>query len=160
AVGAPTRIHSQPLDPSGTTLTGSPRVLLDNHADWHGPVVEAPQLVRRDRRYLLFYSANRYDSTAYAVGYAVCDSPLGPCRDAPENPILRGADGAAGPGHSQLVTHPDGSTWLLYHAWRPDAVGAEPPGRSLWLDRVDWVAGRPVVRGPTAGPQPRPGRAD
>lgn len=159
AVGAPTRIYAQPLARGGTALTGSPRVLLRNHADWHGPVVEAPQLVRRDRRYLLFYSANRYDSTEYAVGYAVCDSPLGPCQDAPENPILRSGRTAAGPGHSHLVEHPDGSTWLLYHAWRPDAVGAEPPGRSLWLDRVDWVAGRPVVRGPASGPQPRPGLA-
>jgi len=26
----------------------------------------------------------------------------------------------------------------------------------MWLDRLDWVAGRPVVRGPTTGVQPAP----
>lgn len=149
AVGQPTRIYAQRLTADGAALVGSPWVLLTNHAAWHGPVVEAPQLVKRAGRYVLFYSGNRYDSTEYSVGYALCDSPLGPCRDAPENPILRGGGGAAGPGHSFLVEQPDGSTWLLYHAWRPDAVGAEPPGRALWLSRVDWVAGRPVIRGPT-----------
>jgi len=63
---------------------------------------------------------------------------------------------AAGPGRSFLVTTPDGQTWLLYHAWLPDAIGSVLPGRQLWLDRVDWVDGKPVVRGPTAGPQPVP----
>ena len=128
AVGQPTRIYAQRLTADGAALVGSPWVLLTNHAAWHGPVVEAPQLVKRAGRYVLFYSGNRYDSTEYSVGYALCDSPLGPCRDAPENPILRGGGGAAGPGHSFLVEQPDGSTWLLYHAWRPDAVGAEPLG--------------------------------
>ncbi len=148
AVGQPTRIYSQQLTTDGTALVGSPWALLTNHAAWHGPVVEAPQMVKRAGRYILFYSGNRYDSTEYAVGYALCESPWGPCHDAPENPILSSAGGAAGPGHSFLVGQPDGSTWLLYHAWRPDAVGAEPPGRALWLSRVDWVAGRPTVRGP------------
>jgi hypothetical protein len=31
------------------------------------------------------------------------------------------------------------------------------PGRRLWLDRVDWVDGKPVVHGPTADPQNVPG---
>jgi len=45
---------------------------------------------------------------------------------------------------------------MLYHAWEPETIGSEDPGRMLWLDKVDWVDGKPVVRGPTDKPQPLP----
>ncbi|WP_336208870.1 glycoside hydrolase family 43 protein [Nonomuraea sp. LPB2021202275-12-8] len=156
AIGRTTHLYGRRLSPDGLTLTGEPVKLLANTAGWHGHVVEAPQLVRRDGRYYLFYSANAFDQAAYAVGYATCETPLGPCQDAPENPILSTGPGAAGPGHSYLVTTVAGETWLLYHAWPPDAIGSVEPGRTLWLDRVDWEAGKPIVRGPTHTPQRRP----
>jgi beta-xylosidase len=156
AVGAPTHLYVQRLTPDGLGLTGEPVVLLTDDQPWHGHVIEAPQLVRRDGRYYLFYSANAYDSDAYAVGYARCETPLGPCHDAPENPILRTNAAAHGPGHSYVIDGPDGRTWILYHAWPPGAVGSEDPGRLLWVDRLDWVDGRPVVHGPEAKPQPTP----
>ena len=37
--------------------------------------------------YVMFFSANFYAGQEYAVGYATCQSPLGPCEDAPENPV-------------------------------------------------------------------------
>ncbi len=156
AIGEPTYLYAQRLTADGLRLTGAAARLARNDTAWEGHVVEAPQLVRHAGRLYLFYSANAFDADAYAVGYAVCDTPLGPCADAPENPVLRTAPAAAGPGHSFLVTDRDGDTWLLYHAWPPDAVGSVEPGRRLWLDRVEWVDGRPVVRGPTAEPQPLP----
>ncbi|MFG1946588.1 glycoside hydrolase family 43 protein [Nonomuraea sp. NPDC048826] len=156
AIGLTTWLYGQRLTPDGLGLEGDRARLLSNTAAWHGKVVEAPQLVRHDGRYYLFYSANAFDAAEYAVGYATCDTPLGPCQDAPENPILTSGEGAAGPGHSYLVTTPSGQTWLLYHAWPPDAIGSVEPGRRLWLDRVDWEDGKPIVRGPTASPQPRP----
>ncbi|TXK40529.1 glycoside hydrolase family 43 protein [Nonomuraea sp. C10] len=156
AIGETTWLYGQRLTPDGLGLEGERVRLLANTAAWHGKVVEAPQLVRHEGRYYLFYSANAFDAAAYAVGYATCDTPLGPCHDAPENPILSSGEGAAGPGHSYLVTTPGGQTWLLYHAWPPDAIGSVEPGRRLWLDRVDWEDGKPIVRGPTATPQPHP----
>ncbi len=156
AIGQPTHLYAQRLDPSGLALVGAPAVLLTNGQPWHGHVIEAPQMVRHDGRYYLFYSANAFDSDAYAAGYAACDTPLGPCHDAPENPILRTTAQARGPGHTYVIEGPDGNTWILYHAWPPGAVGSEVPGRNLWVDRLDWVDGRPVVHGPTAVPQPTP----
>ncbi|MEV0902172.1 glycoside hydrolase family 43 protein [Actinoplanes sp. NPDC049802] len=156
-IGAPTHLYGQRLTVDGLALTGERTRLLTNDKPWQVHVIEAPQMVRHDDRLYLFYSANAFDSDAYAVGYATCQTPLGPCADAAENPILKSTPAAAGPGHSYLITLANGSNWLLYHAWPPDAVGSISPGRQLWLDPVDWVDGRPVVHGPTATPQATPG---
>jgi beta-xylosidase len=156
AIGQPTYLYGSRLAADGRSLTGKPARLLKNDALWEDHVIEAPQMVRHDDRLYLVYSANAFDQDVYAVGYAECDGPLGPCRKAAENPILKSSPAAAGPGHSFLVTTPGGQTWLLYHAWPPEAIGSVSPGRRLWLDRVDWVGGKPVVRGPTADPQEKP----
>jgi hypothetical protein len=74
---------------------------------------------------------------------------------AAENPILRSAGGASGPGHASMVDK-DGRTWLIYHAWPAGQEGSVDPGRQIWLDEVVWEDGRPVVRGPTSDPQPLP----
>jgi len=156
AIGQPTYLYGSRLSADGRSLTGKSVRLLQNDAAWEDHVIEAPQMVRHDGKLFLFYSANAFDQDVYAVGYAECDAPLGPCRKAAENPILKTSPAAAGPGHSFLVSTPGGQTWLLYHAWPPDSIGSVTPGRQLWLDRVDWVDGKPVVRGPTADPQPMP----
>ena len=47
-------------------------------------------------------------------------------------------------------------TWIVYHAWPPDAVGSARPGRQIWLDPVDWTDNGPAVNGPNPDPQTRP----
>ena len=148
AIGQPTWLYGARLSADGRRIDGESVRLLRNDADWEAHVIEAPQMVRQDGKLYLFYSANAFDKEAYALGYATCDAPLGPCRKAGENPILRSTPQAEGPGHGFLVRTPSGQTWLLYHAWAGGAVGSVTPGRQLWLDRVDWADGRPVVRGP------------
>jgi beta-xylosidase len=156
AIGQPTYLYGAELGADGRSIKGEPVRLLRNDAAWEAHVIEAPQMIRHDGRLYLFYSANAFDADAYALGYATCEGPLGPCRKATENPILHSSAAAAGPGHGFLVTAPGGVTWMLYHAWPDGAVGSVAPGRQLWLDRVDWVDGRPVVRGPNADAQPVP----
>ena len=156
AIGQPTYLYGARLSADGGKLDGESKRLLRNDADWEAHVIEAPQMVRHDGKLYLFYSANAFDQDVYAMGYATCEGPLGPCRKAAENPILKSSPAAAGPGHGFLVTTPAGESWLLYHAWPPSAVGSVEPGRQLLLDRVDWVDGRPVVRGPTVEPQEVP----
>ncbi|MFC7534886.1 glycoside hydrolase family 43 protein [Actinoplanes sp. GCM10030250] len=156
AIGQPTYLYGSKLSADGLSLSGESKRLLVNDAAWEAHVIEAPQMVRRDGRLYLFYSANAFDAEAYALGYAVCEGPLGPCRKADENPILSTSPAAAGPGHGFLVEAAGGRTWLLYHAWPPDSIGSVTPGRQLWLDEVVWEDGKPVVRGPTAEPQPMP----
>ncbi len=151
--GLATWIYVQRLSPDGSRLTGRRVRLLKQDEGWEASVVEAPTLWREGERLYLFFSANAFDSDLYAVGYATCDGPLGPCEDAPENPILKSACNASGPGHQTLVRDGDGDTWILYHAYPADSAADE---RVLWIDRLDWEDGKPVVRGPTCDPQQAP----
>jgi beta-xylosidase len=153
--GKPVRLYARPLSSDGLRLTGTRTTLLTNTKPWQGNLVESPEMVRHGSDYVLFYSANAYDSDKYAVGYARCRSAVRPCSDTAE-PVLKSSGEAAGPGHPYVVTDDGGQTWLLYHAWPPEAIGSTSPGRQLWLDRLEWEGGRPVVRGPTATPQPEP----
>lgn len=147
AIGVDTWIYAQPLSEDGLSLLGSPVQLMKQDQPWEGNLVEAPFLWLRDGTYYLFYSANAYDSADYAVGYAVCDGPLGPCRKPADAPILVSSDDAAGPGHCVLIEK-DGRTWMVHHAWPPDAVGSVLPGRTMWLTEVTWEDGVPVLDGP------------
>ena len=152
AIGETTYIYAQRLSPDGTRLVGKAVRLVKNDQGWEGAVVEAPTLWRADDGYYLFFSANVFDSDLYAVGYATCDSPLGPCKDAPDNPILKSACGASGPGHQTIVRDDDGETWFVYHAW--PASGEEE--REMWIDPLEWKDGEPDVVGPTCRAQPVP----
>jgi len=73
------------------------------------------------------------------------------CKDAAENPILETTCGALGPGHNTLIEDAAGQTWIVYHAW--DAAYSR---RRLWIDRLDWKDGKPVVDGPTCTAQDAP----
>lgn len=154
--GETTYLWSQPLSSDGVSLEGKPVKLLGEDASWEGALIEAPEMWKQNGKYYLFFSANAYNSFNYAVGYATCKGPIGPCKDAPENPILTSKCTAAGPGGETIVTDANGQTWMAYHAWKASAVDDPTVGRQLWIDRLDWVNGKPVVRGPTCKAQPAP----
>jgi beta-xylosidase len=156
--GMPTRMYAQQLSDDGLELVGDIVDLgLRNDAPWEAHVIEAPSIIELDGTYYLFYSANSYDSADYAVGYATADDILGPYEKAEENPILTSEGSAAGPGHQDIIEGPDGEWWIVYHAWDADLVGDARGGRrSLWVDRLVFEDGRPVVQGPTDEPQPVP----
>ena len=102
----------------------------------------------------LFYSANSFASADYAVGHAVADSPLGPFTKSGD-PILVGNEVAAGPGHNSLFER-NGKVWMVYHAWAPDAVGSDFPGRTMWLSEVTFSGRTASVVPPTVEYPTRP----
>lgn len=156
----PTYIYGQCLSDDGLTLLDEPVRLIRNDQPWHGPVVEAPTMWLHEGTYYLFYSGNVYAGQEYAVGYAVCESPLGPCEDAEENPILSsimtGTPLVMGPGHQTLIKDDDDQTWLVYHVWQVTRGGQRTDNRQVWFDRITWESGLPVVQGPTRDAQPAP----
>jgi beta-xylosidase len=154
--GQPVHLWVQPLTEDGLALAGQAVRLIGRDQTWEIPLVENPAMVEVDGRYYLFYSANRWNSHEYAVGYAMCDTVTGPCRKPGDQPILTFTPEVMGPGGQMLVEGPDGQPWILYHAWTGPDVGYPTGMRSLRIDRIDFHDGRPVVDGPTSDPQPAP----
>lgn len=148
--GEPTRIWSHRLRGDGQALTGRLHQLLRTDRPWEGPIIENPSMVRIDGRLHLFYSGNRWETDRYAIGYATCRTPAGPCTKA-GGPLVRSTPAVAGPGGQEFVRMLDGSVWMAYHGWDPGRVGYPHGHRSLRIDRVRVVGGRPEVR-PTAQP--------
>jgi beta-xylosidase len=151
--GGDPAIYLQRLAPDGLGLAGphaadtpwlapdATRLIVRDQA-WEGRVIEAPSLVKHAGRYVLFYSANDYASSGYAVGYATAASLMGPYQKA-SGPILNAAgSGLDGPGGADIFTGPDKATWIAFHAWRGDGAGRH---RALYFGRIDWRDGGPAV---------------
>lgn len=152
----PTHIYAQRLSADGLRLEGEPVALIDNDKAWEAHVIEAPTMVRHPGGYAMFYSANHYGwetdqkISRYAMGYAKCEGPMGPCKDAGNNPILysynnREAGCLSGPGH-QSVFAVGARQFLSFHAW------AATPGcrkldnrRYLYIAPLNWKDGAPVL---------------
>ena len=146
----PTRLWAAPLDGAGLRLTRAPTELLHTEQAWEEPIIENPAMAYGDGRYFLFYAANRWETAAYATGFAVCSSPLGPCHRPTQAPVLASANGAAGPGGADFFTDAAGELWISYHAWTAPRVGYPAGGsRSLRIDRVTFALGRPWIDGPS-----------
>jgi beta-xylosidase len=141
-------IYIQALAPDGLSLEGQPTRLITADSRWEGVLVEAPTLWKHDGKYYLFYSANDYASRDYAVGYAVADKPTGPYKKGETNPVLKTNIGAGviGPGGQDIVTGLDGTTYMLFHGWRPQGY------RALNLAPLEWQDGVPVVKLPERPP--------
>jgi beta-xylosidase len=148
--GKPTHIFGQELRGDGLALRGEPTRLLTNGRTWEGKVIEAPTMVLRNGRYVLLYSANDFGNGSYAAGYASCAGPLGPCEPVGDAPFLKSSTEAKlfGPGH-QAVFQAGGQDYIAYHAWELAPDGKRGERRFLYIDKLGWVDGRPVVQGTT-----------
>ena len=154
AVGVDTYISVARLSADGTKLAGKPRRLFKQDLPWEGDLVEGPFVWERDGGFHMFYSANSYACADYAVGHAVADRPLGPFTKSGD-PILVSNDVAAGPGHCSLFER-NGKVWMVYHAWAPEAVGSDFPGRTMWLSEVTFSGRTVSVVPPTVEYPTRP----
>lgn len=97
---------------------GESHLVITPEAPWeraHGFVVEAPWMIKRNGMYYLMYSGSGADGPGYAIGYATADSPLGPFRKYPGNPIVKRTETVFGPGHHCVVEGPQGGLWMVYH---------------------------------------------
>lgn len=110
-----TWIEIAPLSDDGLSLAGEPERLLKQTLPWEGNLVEAPTLVKRDGRYVLFYSANDYGSEAYTVGAAVSDDLMGPYEKL-DDPVLVSKGELRGPGGQDVVATADGDA-IVFHSW-------------------------------------------
>jgi GH43 family beta-xylosidase len=143
AIGQTCTIWARQLSADGLSFVGPPGTpLMHNDQSWEGAVVEAPEIVKHDGRYYLFYSANSYVNGAYATGYAVADSLLGTYAKPTTRPWLATQGALVGPGGGSFTIGPDGNTWMFYHSW---ADGLRY--RSMSVEPLMWDGGVPVLRG-------------
>lgn len=126
---SPPTIMVRQLDATGTRFAPGSRkqALIQRDRAWEGDVVENPSMVRYRGRYVLLYSGNAWRTRRYATGYAVCDSPLGPCRKAPA-PVLVSDAAESGPGGADALVD-RGRLRAVYHAFDPGRVGEGRPRR-------------------------------
>ena len=107
---------------------------------------EAPQVLQRDGRVFVVFSASASWETTYKLGMLVLvtgGDPMDPraWRKASE-PVFQATARAWGPGHNCFVKSPDGTEdWLVYHVkleQRPNW------NRAIHVQRFDWHSdGRP-----------------
>ena len=116
-VGEPTRLWAQRLSADGRTFAGAPHQLARTDQPWEEPIVEGPAMVRAAGAYWLFFAANRWETAGYAIGYARCTTPVGPCVKDGQGPLLSSSGTMSGPGSPDVVTAPDGTLLLTFHAW-------------------------------------------
>ncbi|MFJ3488960.1 glycoside hydrolase family 43 protein [Leifsonia aquatica] len=136
-----TWIETAPLSADGLSMTGPPVKLLKQDRAWEGALVEAPDLVKRDGVYVLFFSANDYGGDDYAIGTATGSSLTAPFTSQ-EKPFLTSAStlGAFhGPGGQNVVTF-DGRDYLVFHSW-DDAYAY----RGMLVRPLTWDGATPVL---------------
>lgn len=155
-VGKGTTIWGQRLAADGLSVVGPAVALVKDDKPWESKLVEAPTMVRSPAGHRLFYSAAYYGWNAderlspYATGYAVCAGPLGPCEDAPENPILhsfndRQAGCLSGPGHPS-VFRAAGRSFIAFHAWAATkGCRKADEKRFLYIAPLGFKDGKPVI---------------
>ena len=154
--GLPVGLWVQPLSDDGLELIGEPVELIQRDQAWEIPLIENPAMVENDGSYYLFYSGNWWESHLYAVGYALCESPVGPCEKPRDEPIFQFNQGVFGPGGQAFFEDDEGDLVMAYHGWTPPKVGYPEGQRSLHIDPVTFEDGVPVITGPTSDPQPLP----
>lgn len=153
AANKPTEIFAQRLSADGLSVTGDPVSLVRNDKPWEGRVVEAPTMVEQGGAYVLFFSANDFDwhssqrVSNYAIGYANCQGPLGPCTDAPNNPFLAGTAQPclSGPGH-QAAFQAQGRQFLAFHSWAVTQTCTQASqSRFMHIVQLSWQNGVPRI---------------
>lgn len=143
----------QELSPDGMSLLGEPVKLLMRDQPWERPLIENPAMIEHNDIYYLFYSANKWDTHQYAIGYAVCDTVLGPCEKPLSEPWLDYENPVMGPGGQAFFTDNEGNVWMAYHAWTGANIGDKLGDRTLRIDLVTFEGDKPVTNGPTYTPQ-------
>jgi len=144
--GMPSGLWAVQLTSDGLNITGGGHLLSAVDRGWEQPTIENPSMVTAGAKNWLFYSGNDWTTASYASGYASCSAATGPCSKAPSGtPWLSTTSYAKGAGGADLFQDAKGGWWMTYHGWL-DQVGYSNGGtRALFVDKVDFDSGQPVI---------------
>jgi hypothetical protein len=140
------------LTPDGMTLAGSPQHLLTATAAWQQSGIENPSMIASFGADWLVYSGAYWATGNYAMGYARCAGPLGPCQEMNGGgPWISTTGDVVGPGGGAEFNGPDGVLRIAYHAWSGGPGYGAGGRRFLHIETIDLGAGGPYLldRAPT-----------
>ena len=121
-----TPIMIQPVEGDGYTMKGKPTTIL-HRGEYDGPLVEAPQVVQKDGKYILFFSSNCYATELYDISYAFADKITGPYKKS--GPLaVSGTEGLKSPGGASVT---EDGTKIAFHA------GTGHGTRGLYTANID-----------------------
>ena len=131
----PAKLWTQPMDMAATGVLPGKKAhfLAKVNQEWEGSIIENPAMIRYKKRYYVFYSANSYASTRYAIGYLICKSFKGDCHKPRKKPLMHTAGGIAGPGGPAPFIDAQGKLRVGYHAWSAGQVGYAVTGDACSL---------------------------
>jgi beta-xylosidase len=134
-------IWAQQVSKDGLTAVGARRALLVADRAEENNIIEAPALVRRAGKYVLFYSGNAYNSGAYFTNYATAKSLAGPFAKSPGTLLNKSSlgGGFTNPGGQDVIPG-KGQDYLVFHGY------ARPGQRSMYVVGLHWTGGKPVLR--------------
>ncbi|KAI9672236.1 MAG: hypothetical protein M1831_002050 [Alyxoria varia] len=107
-----TPIMIQPVENDGYTKKGKPTTIL-HRGKKDGPLVEAPQVIQKDGKYILFFSSNCYATEWYDIAYAFADKITGPYTK--YGPLaISGTQGLRSPGGASVT---EDGTKIAFHGY-------------------------------------------
>ena len=110
-----------------TPASTNPNQLLADSQPWQSGIVEGPDMVEtrtgNSYQYYLFYAASYEGASTYALGWASCGGPSGPCTDKSSSPLLTSSPGMSGPGGPDVFSLPSGQLVMAFAAWQGNTIG-------------------------------------
>ncbi|HVF82731.1 MAG TPA: glycoside hydrolase family 43 protein [Sphingomicrobium sp.] len=157
-IGKPSALFGVQLSTDGTALAGKPVDLkLGDREEWKQRVIEAPTMIRTPDGLALLYSGGYFGwndnqrLSPYAMSFALCSGPLGPCREGGNRPLLasfndpRELGCLSGPGH-QSVFSAAGGSFISFHGWATSkSCRKASDKRYLFVAPFGWENGKPVI---------------
>jgi beta-xylosidase len=109
-----------------------PRIIDTSIIKWAHMAMWAPAIVKKDKQYFLFFSANDIqskernkisDDTLGGIGIAVADKPEGPYRDYLGKPLINKFYNNAQPIDQYVFRDKDGQYYIIYGGWGRCNIG-------------------------------------
>ncbi len=97
-----------------------PRVMDTSGVKWAHKAVWAPAIVKKDRKYYLFFGANDIQSNKESggIGVAVASRPQGPFKDLIGKPLIDKFHNGAQPIDQFVFKNKDGRYYIIYGGWK------------------------------------------
>jgi hypothetical protein len=150
---APSQIWSAQLSADGTSIVGTPTVLLTVDQPllpWE-TTTDDPQMSFASGTYNLLFSGGDFTTSSYNEALTTCSGPLGPCAQ-PTAPFLTTYGTAYGPGGGALFQDAQGNWWLGYAAWSMPCTSYSCGAvRELYTAPIDLSNGLSVPCNPPSG---------